>query len=171
MEKITMDSRGNSATIYGFTSELTLFAEIFLGTLAATLVYFIILYKRGKLPLPSDSGFDWIVIALGLWCFMGMVIDGWGHMNGAVDDSFFTPWHAIWYSGFTAYSVFITSALWRLHDGPPLTSFSAIKKFLGGMPAGWSASVLGMVVFTVGGLGDMLWHTFLGIEGGTDILL
>ena len=47
----------------------------------------------------------------------------------------------------------------------------AIKDFLAGMPQGYGSSVAGMMVFGVAGIGDLLWHTFLGIEGGTDILL
>ena len=39
------------------------------------------------------------------------------------------------------------------------------------MPKGYSAGVIGMFVFALSGFGDMLWHAFLGIEGGTDVLL
>lgn len=166
-----MHADSGTGGLFGSTQELILFGEIFFGTLAVALVFFVIMHKKSGLPLPGEGGFDWMVLGLGLWCFTGMATDGWGHLHGAVDDSFFTPWHAIWYSGFTAYASFITFALWRLHDGPiPLTP-SAVKEFLGAMPAGWSASVWGMIIFSLGGFGDMLWHTFLGIEGGTDILL
>ena len=27
----------------------------------------------------------------------GLYIDGWAHNHGFVDDSFFTPWHAVLY--------------------------------------------------------------------------
>jgi hypothetical protein len=30
----------------------------------------------------------------------GLYLDGWAHQHGRVDASFFTPWHAFFYSGF-----------------------------------------------------------------------
>lgn len=171
MEQIARHA-GESSALFGSAEELTLFGEIFLGSLIVYAVVFSIRHFTKGLPLPGTSGFDWTTLFLGLWCYSGMAIDGWGHMHGAVDDSFFTPWHAIWYSGFFAYSSFIIHALYRLHEGVlSLTSIGGIKQFFSGLPAGYGASVAGMVVFAVAGFGDMLWHTFLGLEGGTDILL
>ena len=51
------------------------------------------------------------MLALAFWCFIGMVIDGWAHTHGEVDDSFFTKWHGIWYSGFTAYALYVIFGL------------------------------------------------------------
>ena len=42
-------------------------------------------------------------LPLGLWCLGGLLTDAFAHISGVVDDTFFTPWHAIWYSGATAY--------------------------------------------------------------------
>jgi hypothetical protein len=161
----------NQITPAGGFDELMVFGEIFFGSLIVATAYFGYRHVKHGLSLPGSQRFDWTVLILGLWCFVGMSVDGWGHKHGAVDDSFFTPWHAIWYSGFTAYASFITIALWRLHDGPLPTSPRTIKQFLSAMPAGYSSAVAGMVVFSLAGFGDMLWHTFLGIEGGIDILL
>ncbi len=164
-------STQNQISPLGSFDELAEFGEIFFGSLVVATIYFAYRHTKHGLSLPGSSRFDWTVLVLGLWCFVGMAVDGWGHKHGAVDDSFFTPWHAIWYSGFTAYASFITFALWRLHDGPIPTSPTDLKNFLSGMPAGYSSAVAGMVVFSLAGFGDMLWHTFLGIEGGIDILL
>jgi len=155
----------------GSTQELEAFGQIFGGSLALAIVVFVIWHFTRGLPTPGMPSFDWAVLGLGLWCFCGMVIDGWAHKHGSVDDSFFTPWHAVWYSGFNAYAGFITFSLWRLSDRKIPLSPKAIKDFLAGMPQGYGSSVAGMMVFGVAGIGDLLWHTFLGIEGGTDILL
>jgi hypothetical protein len=157
--------------LFGSTEELISFAKIFLGSLVVSLLYFLIKKKMSSIPLPGEKQFDWTVLVLGMWCFTGMSIDAWGHKHGEVNDSFFTPWHAIWYSGFTAFAGFITYSLLRLHDGPLPRSPASVKRFLASMPAGYGVGVAGMVVFSLAGFGDMLWHTFLGIEGGTDILL
>lgn len=155
----------------GSAEQLANFAEIFFGSLIIALVYFVIRQKTRGLPLPGANEFDWTVTILGLWCFTGMVIDAWGHKHGAVDESFFTPWHAIWYSGFTAFAGFIIHALSRLHGGKLPRNYADLKRFFTSMPPGYSVGVAGMFVFAFAGFGDMLWHTFLGIEGGTDILL
>ena len=37
--------------------------------------------------------------ALSAWLVGGFFLDGWAHTHGKVDQSFFTPWHAVLYSG------------------------------------------------------------------------
>lgn len=157
--------------IFGTPQELRDFGEVFFGSLAIALVYFLYRHFTSGIAKPGTKRFELTMLALAFWCFIGMVIDGWAHTHGEVDDSFFTKWHGIWYSGFTAYALYVIFGLWQLHDGDFPKSPSAIKEFLGGMPKGYSVGVIGMVVFAISGFGDMLWHSFFGIEGGTDILL
>jgi hypothetical protein len=158
-------------SIFGTTDELLDFAKIFGGTLFLAGLYFAARHLRGGIALPGVARFDWTVLALGLWCFTGLIVDAWAHKHTNIEDSFFTPWHAIWYSGFTAFAGYIIFALWRLNDAGIPTNLAAIKQFLANMPPGYKVGVLGMLVFAGSGFGDMLWHTFFGIEGGTDILL
>tara|TARA_B100001996_G_scaffold132788_1_gene101058 strand:+ start:2312 stop:3514 length:1203 start_codon:yes stop_codon:yes gene_type:complete len=160
-----------SGPLFGTAAELTQFAQIFFGSLIVALLYFVIRHFKGGIALPGSLRYDWTVLGLALWCFAGLSIDAWGHKHGAVDESFFTPWHAIWYSGFTAYASYIVWALWRLHDGPIPKSLTSLKQFFGNMPKGYNVGVIGMLLFMVSGFGDMLWHAFLGLEGGLDILL
>ena len=157
--------------IFGTPQELRDFSEIFFGSLALALVYFLYRHFTSGIAKPGTKRFNLTMLGLAFWCFMGMVIDGWAHTHGEVDDSFFTKWHGLWYSGFTAYACYVIFSLWQIHDGPIPKSPSAIKQFLQGMPSGYNVGVTGMVVFAVSGFGDMLWHSFFGIEGGTDILL
>ena len=57
----------------------------------------------GALPKPGERFYDVIILVLGLWCLGGLLIDAFAHIGGRVDDTFFTEWHAVWYSGATAY--------------------------------------------------------------------
>jgi hypothetical protein len=54
-------------------------------------------------PVGHSIGFDWIMVALGGWLLGGLYVDGWAHNHLATTlESFFTPWHAAFYSGFMA---------------------------------------------------------------------
>ncbi|MEZ4662016.1 MAG: hypothetical protein R2911_31080 [Caldilineaceae bacterium] len=44
--------------------------------------------------------FDWAMLVLGTIFLGGLYLDGWAHNHGRVDNSFFTVWHAFFYSGF-----------------------------------------------------------------------
>lgn len=157
--------------VFGTPEELKAFGLIFFGSLIPATIFSIILHRRTSLPLPGDRGFDYILLFLGLWCMSGLLIDVWAHTNGEVDDSFFTKWHAIWYSGATAYSGFIIFALWRLADAPPSLTPTGIWNFATNVPKGYGAPVAGIVIFGISGFADMIWHTLFGLEGGLDILL
>ncbi len=108
--------------------------------------------------------FDAIFVVLSLWLIGGLAIDGWAHTHGQVDTSFFTPWHAVFYSGFTAVALFLFVNQWRnLSKGFPLRR---------ALPAGYELSLFGAAIFATGGVGDMFWHTLFGVEGDlAEILL
>ena len=87
------------------------FPVLFFGTLAiAGLVAYVLHRRWGELPKVGQHRYDPIVLILGLWCLGGLLTDAFAHISGVVDDTFFTPWHAIWYSGATAYGLYITYA-------------------------------------------------------------
>ena len=73
------------------------------------------------------------------------------YLNGDLE-SFFTPWHAVLYSGY-AFSVLSTMYI-----------KNSIKDYRIDMV------FLGAVIFGIGGGLDLLWHTFLGIEQGVEPL-
>lgn len=105
-----------------------------------------------------------ITIVLGWWLVSGLFLDGWAH-NHAADalESFFTPWHAVFYSGFAAvagWSLALASRGWRLG-----------RRGLAAFPEGYHLAALGVPLFAVGGLGDLTWHTVFGIEVGIEALL
>src|SRR5215813_7543686 len=42
--------------------------------------------------------FEWAVAFFATWFVIGSYLDGWAHTH-RLPDSFFTPWHAVIYSG------------------------------------------------------------------------
>lgn len=110
---------------------------------------------------PAGSiGFDWLFIALSTLLIGGVFLDGWAHNHGKVDQSFFTPWHAVLYSGFAIVAAFLAVVVVR-----NTRKGYALHK---AVPPGYGASVIGAIVFGVGGVGDLLWHTAFGIEKGIE---
>src|SRR5690348_2682529 len=46
--------------------------------------------------------FDWIMALVSIWWMGGLFVDAWAYSNVPQLETFFTPWHAILYSGFLA---------------------------------------------------------------------
>ncbi len=107
--------------------------------------------------------FDGLMAVLAIWFVGGLFVDGWAHTHNKVDQSFFTPWHALLYAGWTANaSVLITGALVGRSRG---------RTWRTALPPGYFLSLLGAFGFGLGGLGDMAWHVAFGIERGIEALL
>ena len=106
---------------------------------------------------------DVVTVVLGTWLMAGLAVDGWAHTNLGRLETFFTPWHALFYSGFTATAAWILWSSWRRRQpGQPL---------IDAVPEGYGLGVVGLGIFAVGGAGDMIWHTIFGIEADIDALL
>ena len=45
-------------------------------------------------------GDDLAAALLGTWVVAGLFMDGWAHVNQPGLETFFSPWHAIFYAGF-----------------------------------------------------------------------
>lgn len=95
-----------------------------------------------------------ITVAVGAWLILGLFVDGWAHNNGK-PESFFTPWHGLFYSGYAA------TAIWM---------WSRYKRHRG-VPVGYGLGLLGVLGFAAGGLGDMVWHGIFGVEVDLEALL
>jgi hypothetical protein len=107
---------------------------------------------------------DAITVVFGLWMVAGMVTDGFAHSNlRNTIDSFFTPWHAILYSGFAS------AALWTTWLGFKHARLG--RRGLEAIPVGYELGIVGVIVFGLGGFGDMIWHTVFGIEVNLAALL
>jgi hypothetical protein len=57
--------------------------------------------KRGSV---ARAGWreDMVTAGLSAWVVAGMVLDAWAHQNLSRLETFFTPWHAVLYSGVAA---------------------------------------------------------------------
>ena len=111
----------------------------------------------------SRLSFDWLILGLSLWLIAGAALDGWAHTHIARLETFFTPWHAVLYSGFLAVATGLTWTVVRNHSRGSLWTQA--------IPAGYELSVLGVVIFAVSGVGDMIWHLLFGIEKSIEALL
>ncbi len=104
-----------------------------------------------------------VTVALASWLMVGLFVDGWAHNNlDASLETFFTPWHALFYSGFTACAVWL---LWLVRLG--------LRRGLVGaaaVPQGYGLGLVGLAVFAVGGVADMTWHLIFGIERDVEAL-
>ena len=109
---------------------------------------------------------DLITSLLGVTLVAGLFLDGWNHINlqnGALG-SFFTIWHALLYTGFTA------TWAWIVTRNPHLLNHSlAPAPYLHrvfGIPMRYPLAMIGFVIAMIGMFGDLLWHTELGEENG-----
>lgn len=93
------------------------------------------------------------LVVFGAWMMAGGALDGWAHINNK-PESFWTPWHAVIYSGFAAMVLFFlregrrrgTGALaWLSDDSRRVTT-------------------VGIFAFGAGAVGDMTWHEVFGVE-------
>ncbi|MFY9718877.1 MAG: hypothetical protein WAK16_04465 [Candidatus Cybelea sp.] len=112
--------------------------------------------------VPRSLALDYAVGVCGVWISGGFFLDAWAHGHVPVE-SFFTPYHAVFYSGMLA--LLITIAAFVVHS-----------RRLGygwreSVPRCYRLALLGIPIFIAAGIGDMLWHHLLGIEEGLDALL
>lgn len=100
---------------------------------------------------------DWMFTLGSLWFIGGLYLDGWAHAHIAELETFFTPWHAVLYSGFFATFLCAAYAFWQSRTRPELKAYRLA--FFAGL------------VFIAGGALDLVWHTTLGIEANIAALL
>ena len=142
-----------------------LFTMTWRGQAVANIAHAGNLHAQAESPRQAIGGirFDWLMIGLMMWFLGGLFVDGWAHSHGKVDESFFTPWHGLFYSGFAVVAGALGGAIAR-------------NRQLGygwrhAVPAGYGLSLLGATIFALGGGFDLLWHTLFGIEENVEALL
>ncbi len=111
----------------------------------------------------SDMRLDWMMALISCAIVFGLYIDGWAHNHGQVDDSFFTPWHALLYGAVGLAGLVLV-----------LTHFRNVSRgcrWTRALPAGYTLSLIGFFAFGAGGLADMLWHEAFGFEEGIEALI
>ena len=120
--------------------------------------------RRAMADRPADNiRLDWTMALISCAIIFGLYIDGWAHNHGFVDDSFFTPWHALLYG-----AVGISGLVLVLHH---FRNVSKGFRWSKALPAGYALSLIGFFAFGAGGLVDMLWHETFGFEEGVEALI
>ena len=106
---------------------------------------------------------DWVLAGLSVWLIGGFYVDLWAHAHGRVDDTFFTPWHALLYTGATSFGVVLgLVAIFGKPRGIPVRDVLAPP---------YRIAFLGAILFVVGGVLDLIWHTVFGFEVDVEALL
>jgi Tol biopolymer transport system component len=106
---------------------------------------------------------DWILTILSVWLIGGFYVDLWAHSHGQVDDTFFTPWHALLYAGAASFGVVLgAAAIAGRPRGIPLRDTLAPP---------YRIAFLGFVLFGIAGVLDLVWHTVFGFEVDVESLL
>lgn len=96
-----------------------------------------------------------LACALATWMLTGLYLDGWAHRNLNLHDSIETPWHAVLYSGWTAFALFYLMLFRR---------YRAIRLRDTRLPAGYGVGFIGVMSFAIGGFFDQFWHLAWGVE-------
>jgi hypothetical protein len=111
----------------------------------------------------TPDRFHWWATGANLWILVGLFLDGWSHIRWPGEESFFTPWHGILYSGVAvAVAVIASEALRRRRLGLRLVE---------GIPDGYRLSAIGGIIVLFGGAADAVWHEVFGVEVGVEALL
>lgn len=115
--------------------------------------------------MPASGREHLLTVLFGLWMTVGLFLDGAFHQDLEGDtESFLTPWHGVFYTGFLA-------SAWWLASMSRRRAPSAVDWGLRFLPPGYAAARTGLVLFALGGIGDAAWHSAFGVERGIDALL
>ena len=111
----------------------------------------------GKYDRPRGSlRFDWLMLLVGMWPLVGALTDANAHINDPQLETFFTPWHALLYSGVVVVGLCIGYVAWRNHQ----RGYAWTRA----VPPGYGLTLVGVGVLGVAGIGDLIWHSLYGIE-------
>lgn len=111
---------------------------------------------------PRSRWLDTLSVLTSTLFLLGLFLDGWAHNSIPNLETFFTPWHAVLYSGY--FSVAILFGITQYRNVGKGYAWSRA------LPQGYGLSLLGVVLFFIGGGGDMVWHTVFGIEQSLEAL-
>ena len=103
-----------------------------------------------------------VTTLLSTWTTVGLFLDAWAHNNVPELETFFTPWHAVFYTGFTATAAWIA---WTVRP-----AIQGGWRGFRAMPVGYAAAAVAVVGFAAFAVGDMTWHLVFGVEQDIDIL-
>jgi hypothetical protein len=125
--------------------------------------------QAGVLPAEADAvrptasyRTNLITWLLSAWFTIGLFLDAWAHNNVPELETFFTPWHAVYYTGFLATAGWL---LWTCR-----ATVRTRRWDLATIPVGYAPSLVALGGFALAAIGDLTWHEVFGIEQSIDIL-
>jgi hypothetical protein len=102
-----------------------------------------------------------VTTVLAVWFTLGLFLDAYAHSTFPQLETFFTPWHAVFYSGFAATAAWVLRTVWgHVRQG---------RRGIAAVPVGYGMTMVALPVFAVSGGIDLVWHEVIGIETTTDI--
>jgi hypothetical protein len=116
-----------------------------------------------KKPLIDGRRFDVMYFVAATWFVGGTILDSWAHSNIPRLETFWTPWHAVLYSG--AFVVLLT-----LVGVTFLNRRRGAATWLEAIPRGYGVSMVGVFGMMLAGGGDAIWHTLFGVEQNVDAI-
>ena len=118
----------------------------------------------GGVPSSYSALERWVLVGASFWLIFGLQLDAFAHATIPDLESFWTPWHAVMYSGIAACGL---TLLWLLRSRLP--EVVTYRSLLQETPKALRLPVIGMGLLLVGGGFDTLWHNLFGIERGLEI--
>ena len=111
----------------------------------------------------DDARLDWTIAIFSCINVFGLFIDGWAHNHDKVDDTFFTPWHAVLYSAILLAGLTLIAVHFR--------NVNKGHRWSQALPKGYGLSLIGFFAFAMGGVADLVWHEVFGFEESLEALL
>ena len=103
---------------------------------------------------PRSATLDLLIGLCALMLAAGFSSDGWAHLHVPVE-SFFTPYHAIFYTAMLLGTIILIVAAF----------FNRARGYTGfPLPAAYRIPLLGIPLFFLAGLSDLVWHSIFGVE-------
>jgi hypothetical protein len=115
--------------------------------------------------VPFAARERWVLLVASAWLVIGLQLDAYAHATTPQLETFWTPWHAVLYSGIAASGF---TLLWIMR--PRLPSIPTYRTLLA-LPNALRIPLAGMALLLVGGGIDTLWHNIFGIEQGLEIFV
>jgi hypothetical protein len=113
--------------------------------------------RRPRQPGVASARFTWTFVLLCCWLLAGAYLDSWHHHNlTRPETTFLTPYHFVLYSGIAAIGIFLSVNVWQNYR-----RYGTWDELL---PDGYGVSLLGTILFGLGGALDLAWHSRFGIE-------
>ncbi|WP_436529494.1 hypothetical protein [Actinoplanes sp. HUAS TT8] len=107
----------------------------------------------------------WVLLVASAWLVIGLQLDAYAHATTPELETFWTPWHAVLYSGIAASGF---TLLWIMR--PRLPQIPTYRSLIA-LPNALRIPIAGMAFLLVGGGVDTLWHNIFGIEKNLEIFV